>query len=72
MLMNRTDSTPRRLILSAPSHELVSDLPHQGHADTIHILMVLRLIDRTNDSPSAHLEPIIKVPTHSPSASPLI
>lgn len=66
-LMNRTGSMPRRPILSASPNETVCDLSYQSHDDTIHMLMVCHLSNRTNDSPSVHLGPIVHIPAHSPS-----
>lgn len=67
VLMNRTDSTPRRLILSAPPNETVCDLSYQSHDDTVNMLMVCYLSNRINDSPSVLLGPIVNVPARAPS-----
>lgn len=66
-LMNHTSSMPRRPILSASSNETDYDLSHQSHDDTIHMLMVCHLSNRTNNSPSVHLGPIVNAPARSPS-----
>lgn len=66
-LMNHTGSMLCRPILSASSNETACDLSNQIHADAIHMLVVCHFSNRTNDSPSVRLGPIVNVPDRSPS-----